>query len=329
MLIHHRRTRSTPVTSFSRDLLAIRRTLKDLARKGEITRSMEQMLSDWGRSLESDAENIQDFTLECQYQVLGWILDLSAAVKILDGGPRTPNTRVRKLIVECVRRILGYNAKVDLIVVPSNLKWKTLWCKAQHDPKTGEIAFILFLSPVIDYTQPKLLPRIVHEAGHADSHALELVGRGSSQDRWLGEASCDLIALLLSGPANLFSISEMVTAVGVELAKHSTYSHPSLILRTAIMREIAVEIWRATKIEGLVKEALGPIENIDVPVGERDERSSLSRGLIDSLPGYRRIDIGTEIWEGVYRGGVSASRGYPMLVSLNAFFAASRKGGGG
>src|SRR5438445_3021876 len=94
------------------------------------------------------------------------LLDIEALVDALSRNQRVANSTVRALLAESVRRVIGRNLNMDIVVIESQSRSPSLKSFIHNDG--DELAFVLFLSPVLNYTILPFLPRVVHEAAHAD-----------------------------------------------------------------------------------------------------------------------------------------------------------------
>src|SRR2546427_4033858 len=287
----------------------IQANLEPLARRLEslhdsyfIRPARERLFSNWIDELTGMAHRLVDYDLEEQEhlgpRIAGDLMRLKTGIAATERAQGAASGGIQRVLDACFSRVLAASTKTDILIVHSPDEAKILRCAAWLE--SDELAFILFLSPVLQYDRIPLLPRVVHEAAHAEASISPLVRDNRIRVRWLGEVLCDVIACLLAGPAFLVSGNEIMTAIGMVAATTPDQRHPSFAARKAILESISGSIWShrlgAELVQRILHRAIGFLSGSE----EVLEHRSLSRQVLEMLPKYVQLMAPPGTWEAIY-----------------------------
>ena len=253
------------------------------------------------------------------------LLDVEAVVEALSQNRRVANLMVKDLLKESVEQIIGPNQSMDLVVISSQSRSSTL--KSFIHSGAGDLSFVLFLSPVLDYTTLPLLPRVVHEAAHADQRIarlsaseVEIVFR-----HHLAEVLCDTVALLVAGPSFLFSSEGLLQNLGDDAWRLATNTQPSLATRASVLDLHARTLWNNTRLAETIREVLARITAIACSAEEFPSQRRLKTESEALLPDYMGLATGSPVWEQIYVDR-NIVREDSIVVKINVDFARLRTG---
>lgn len=302
-----------------------RREVDTLSRRGLVTSGMRELLLGWIGAIEKHGRSLMAFSPEERARagppLINSILELEAVVKAITAGRKSPSKIIQGALLESTSRILGDGFDVDLLVIVSPVRDTSLKCRIRLDKKG--VSLILSLSPVFDYGRMPLLPRVVHEAAHADPLVLKLATGVDIHRIRLAEVSCDMLALLLAGPAFLASAVALMNRLGAQVAQRVGRSHPSLAARASILETLASRLWHGTRVAAPIKKMLDGLVATGCGSAELQEQELLRTEALELLPKYEEIQTDASIWESIY-SDLDFSRQSSILVWMNVEVARGR-----
>jgi len=247
------------------------------------------------------AEAFPRLSLEDQ-QVLGpeillSLMEIERSIETAEGTRQVKDNRIQALLQESIGRILGPGMEQELLVVMSPRDEWTLYCDLEH--VDGRLAFVLFLSPTVDYTTDDLVVRVVHEAAHSEPHILTLTRPPFGEPRRLGEVLCDLVALLISGPAFVYSAVRLVQ------------------LRGNVLRNLAPKVWTSEALHQVTERAFEVIGELECLPEEAAEVQRLNREAVRSIPRYGPLATPESTWDQICASG-DPNEQSSILLRLNA-----------
>ena len=283
----------------------LRKKLVRFTGDGRLRPGMAQIVQSWVDYVEEKAAQIGSYDpgeqLRLAEQVGKVVLRIGAALNALGQQPRVSTGRIYELLDESVREVVGALFARDILIVESPLQVRTLQSGVRISD--DEVSFILFNVPGVGYERLPLLPRAVHEAAHSDSHIIDLISSGVLRQRWLGEALCDLVALLLAGPSYLRSTGALVNLVGRDSARFPDLGHPSLGTRIVILRAVSEELWKSGRVRAFALAELNALRDVVSRPEDASEERRLLRQVLDSVAQYARLKKNPAVWEAIYAGG--------------------------
>jgi len=262
------------------------------------------------------------FSLEDQQvhgpEILLSFMEVERAIDTIEGNRRVDDTRIPGLLRESILRILGPDRRLELLVMVSPRDEWSLYCDVEY--QDDELAFILFLSPVVDYTSDDIVVRVVHEAAHTDLHIIALAKAQFGEPRRLGEVLCDMVALLISGPAFIYSTARLIQLRGAEKSRSFSESHPSMVCRATILESVAQKVWSSALLAKLTQQALYSAGDLNCLPEEVSELKRLSHEALRSISRYIPIATPESTWEQVYSDPKPDEQS-SILLLLNASLA--------
>jgi len=253
------------------------------------------------------------------------VLVLESVVADLASGKRIADSASERILRESLTRFLGGGTSIDLAIALSPVDYRGL--RSAVWLNEGAAAFVLLLSPSVDFTRNPLLPRTVHEAAHAEASAHALVTHMDIFERWSGEALCDLLAAMIAGPAFYFSTTAVVELLGKERSRDSDFGHPSMATRAQLLRAVGPLLWPESPVAGIAIQAL-PDRTLVCKPNELRYEENLERRTTAQVATYQGLSTDKVVWEGAYLGGQEDAQG-SALVALNMDFAANATRGRG
>src|SRR5205823_7396965 len=306
----------TPLLS---EIDKLRGRLEFLTASDGLGAAMSTLLRRLLQRVRLSAEAFPRLSLEDQ-QVLGpeillSLMEIERSIETAEGTRQVKDNRIQALLQESIGRILGPGMEQELLVVMSPRDEWTLYCDLEH--VDGRLAFVLFLSPTVDYTTDDLVVRVVHEAAHSEPHILTLTRPPFGEPRRLGEVLCDLVALLISGPAFVYSAVRLVQLRGAEKSRAFSDSHPSMACRANVLRNLAPKVWTSEALHQVTERAFEVIGELECLPEEAAEVQRLNREAVRSIPRYGPLATPESTWDQICASG-DPNEQSSILLRLNA-----------
>lgn len=309
---------TSPLSSL---IAAHRATLSGFRRDGKTTVAMEHLLSKWADTTETYVRRFLSLPPREREawgpQVLASYMLLEKSVAAL-GGNQIAIQPLTDVLRQSISRILGGGYQVESLTITSPVPEGSLQCDVEV--VDHEVGFVLVLATEHDYSRHPLLPRVVHEAAHADPRIREMVQNPWLHNRWLGEACCDMVGTLLGGPAFPASSVALTKVVGADVARRSDVGHPSLAARNSLLGSLVHRLWGATRLNEVAETLETAMQDVACLPEEMSSREQLRDELLALLPIYEALMTDVGVWEAMYVHGVDPPNSSP-LIAMNSDFA--------
>ncbi len=300
------------------DWTKLKTAIAQLGRKRQARPGTLRLLENWAAIVDDESRKLSSYNPDEQVKLVDkvsrLVLRIKAVVDALSQGTPVRSGAIYEVLDESIREIVGAELTRDIVIAASPFRSESL--KSAVEPMDGELSFVLFVSPGSGYDRLPLLPRVAHEAAHSDADIRDKVLNGTMRTKWLGEACCDMVALLLAGPSFLMSTRAFVELIGRDSARRPDARHPSFAMRVAILRVMTDHIWPSGAARVFALGELDAVKDLTCrPEDAADERR-LTRQVLESSPRYARLNRDPGVWEDIYAGR-AASNTQSKLLRMN------------
>ncbi len=320
-----RQTTMLPEDTVTAECTRLRVSMDTLSRRGLLGDGMKELLLGWLRQIENFGRTIMTYSPSDRkdpgMKLIDSLMEFDAALTAIENNRLIADPAAHELLLEVIGRALGKKVTLDVISVRPDVANRYLKCRVRLTD--DELDFILFLSPILDYSQRPLLPRVVHEGAHAERAIHSMLTDRTMHIRRLGEATCDLVGLLMSGPAFLSSTVALLQRIEKQRAMQPDANHPSMITRLSILSSIASDLWVGSRLVQLHADIVAPVANLQPDKLETLEMDQLLREVSDLTPSYSRLSVATRVWEKIYMDHQYNRQG-SISIDVNIEFARER-----